>query len=88
MKIERPTARAALARQPIYVVQDLGRMRPPGAGSAGEGGSTGTEGYEGSGGGSPAGNADVRVYRVVARSTGGLESVYRTTESYYSGRAK
>lgn len=78
---------AALAEQPVYVVSDLGRLRPPGAGTVGEGGSTGKENYEGSGAIS-GGNSDIRVYRVTARSTGGLPTVVRTTESTYAGRAK
>lgn len=77
-----------LAEQPAYLVEDLGRVRPPGAGLAGEGGSTGKENYEGSGGGSPAGNSDIRAYRVTARSTGGLATVVRVVESVYAGRAK
>ena len=32
-----------LAEQPAYLVEDLGRVRPPGAGLAGEGGATGKE---------------------------------------------
>ncbi len=79
---------AALAQQPVYLIEDLGRLRPAGAGIAGEGGATGKENYEGSGGGSPAGNSDIRVYRVTGRSTGGLESVIRVTESTFAGRAK
>ena len=71
-----------------HLVEDLGRVRPPGAGLAGEGGSTGKENYEGSGGGSPAGNSDIRAYRVTARSTGGLATVVRVVESVYAGRAK
>jgi type IV pilus assembly protein PilX len=79
---------AALAEQPVFLIEDLGRMRPPGSGVAGEGGSTGKEGYEGSGSVSPAGNSDIRVYRVTGRSTGGLASVVRVTESTFAGRAK
>jgi type IV pilus assembly protein PilX len=81
-----PTAR--LAQQPVFLIADIGRMRPAGAGTAGEGGVSGKEGYEGSSGGSPAGNADIRVYRITARATGGLDSVIRVTESTYAGRAK
>lgn len=79
---------STLAEQPVYLVEDLGRVRPPGAGLAGEGGATGKENYEGSGGGSPAGNSDIRAYRVTARSTGGLATVVRVVESVYAGRAK
>jgi|APFre7841882724_1041349.scaffolds.fasta_scaffold85927_2 type IV pilus assembly protein PilX len=81
-------ATAALAAQPEFAIEDLGRVRPPGAGPQGEGGSTGKENYEGSGGGSPAGNSDIRMYRVTAKSTGGLDTVTRTVETSYAGRAK
>lgn len=81
-------ATAALAAQPEFAIEDLGRVRPPGAGPQGEGGATGKENYEGSGGGSPAGNSDIRMYRVTAKSTGGLDTVTRTVETSYAGRAK
>jgi hypothetical protein len=63
-------------------------MRPSGAGPAGEGGTTGKENYEGSGGGSPAGNSDIRVYRVIGRSVGGLATITRASESTYAARGK
>lgn len=79
---------ARLAEQPVFVTEALGRVRPQGAGAAMEGGATGTENYEGSGGGSPAGNSDLRLYRITARATGGLETVVRTVETTYIARAK
>lgn len=83
-----PEATARLAEQPVYVLEVLGRVRPQGAGLAMEGGATGTENYEGSGGGSPAGNSDLRLFRVTARATGGLETVVRTVETTYVARSK
>ena len=77
---------ASLSNQPVYLIADLGRVRPPGAGTAGEGGSTGTENYSGQ-----AGNASPeqdRMFRITARSTGGLSTVVRAAESTYSGRAR
>jgi len=79
---------ARLAQQPVYIIEDLGRVRPQGAGAGMEGGATGTENYEGSGGGSPAGNSDLRIYRITSRSTGGLETVVRTVETTYIARSK
>lgn len=79
---------ARLAEQPVYLTEDLGRVRPQGAGAGMEGGATGTENYEGSGGGSPAGNSDLRIYRITSRSTGGLETVVRTVETTYIARSK
>lgn len=79
---------ARLAEQPVFLTEDLGRVRPQGAGTAMEGGASGTENYEGSGGGSPAGNSDLRIYRITARATGGLETVVRTVETTYIARSK
>jgi type IV pilus assembly protein PilX len=79
---------ARLADQPVYLMEDLGRVRPQGAGSAMEGGASGTENYEGSGGGSPAGNSDLRIYRVTARATGATATVVRTVETTYIARGK
>jgi type IV pilus assembly protein PilX len=79
---------ARLAEQPVFLTEDLGRVRPQGAGAAMEGGASGTENYEGSGGGSPAGNSDLRIYRITARATGGLETVVRTVETTYIARSK
>jgi Tfp pilus assembly protein PilX len=63
-------ASARLAAQPVYVIEDLGRLRPRGAGRIGEGGATGNTGYEGSAAMSPAGNADLRVFRTFGKSLG------------------
>jgi type IV pilus assembly protein PilX len=79
---------ARLAEQPVFLTEDLGRVRPQGAGTAMEGGATGTENYEGSGGGSPVGNSDLYIFRITGRATGGLETVVRTVESTYIARAK
>lgn len=79
-------ATAQLAEQPRYMIEDLGRFRPPGAGKVGEGGVTGNSGYEGSAGMSPAGNADLRVFRVVGKSTGPSSNFVATVQSIYAGR--
>jgi Tfp pilus assembly protein PilX len=86
------SASAALAAQPRYLIEDLGRFRPPGAGVAGEGGVSGNSGYEGSAGLSPAGNADLRVFRTLGKSLGpGAEegsAFVVTVWSIFAGRAQ
>lgn len=78
----------ALAQQPVYIIEELGKVLPPGAGPGTEGGASGTANYEGSGGGSPAGNSLMYMYRVTARATGGVETVVRTVETTYIVRNK
>ena len=82
------TPTAALATQPAFLLTDLGPMRPAGTGVQAEGGQSGTANYEGSGGSSGGGNADVHLYRITARATGGLPTITRAVESTYSSRAK
>jgi type IV pilus assembly protein PilX len=79
---------AALASQPAFLVTDLGPMRPAGTGLQTEGGQSGTANYEGSAATAGGGNADVHLYRITARATGGLSTITRAVESTYSSRAK
>jgi type IV pilus assembly protein PilX len=79
---------AALAEQPVFISEQLGRVRPAGTGTGMEGGSTGTENYQGTGGGSPAGNSDMYVYRLTGRATGGIDTIVRTVETTYLVRSK
>jgi type IV pilus assembly protein PilX len=79
---------SALAQQPVYLIEELGVVRQPGAGTGTEGGASGTANYEGSGGGSPAGNSDMYMYRITSRATGGVETVVRTVETTYVVRKK
>jgi type IV pilus assembly protein PilX len=83
-----PYETAALAQQPVFVIEELGPVRPPGSGTALEGGASGTANYEGSGGGSPGGNSDLFVYRITGRATGGIDTVVRTVETTYVVRKK
>jgi len=78
-----PTATAALARQPVFIIEELGAVRPANSGTGGEGGASGFANYEGSGGGSPGGNSDMIMYRITARATGGVETVVRTVETTF-----
>lgn len=82
------SATSALAQQPVYIIEELGVVRQPGAGTGTEGGASGTANYEGSGGGSPAGNSDLFMYRITGRATGGVETVVRTVETTYVVRKK
>lgn len=81
-------ATARLAEQPRYMIEDLGKFRPPGAGNVGEGGATGNVGYQGTAGMSPAGNSDLRVFRVVGKATGPSPNFVVTVQSIYAGRAQ
>jgi type IV pilus assembly protein PilX len=71
-----PTAR--LAEQPVFLIEDLGTVRPAGAGRATEGGVSGPFSYAGGGGG-----VQARMYRISARATGGIETVVRTVETTF-----
>lgn len=78
--LSRPTAK--LARQPVFVIEKLGKVRPPGSGTGTEGGASGTANYEGSGA-LTGGNNDLYIHRITGRATGGIETVVRTVETTY-----
>jgi type IV pilus assembly protein PilX len=75
---EQPTA--ALARDPVYLIEDLGSEQPPGAGALHESGNTGPNN-------SGAGELDVHVYRITARGTGGNPNVVRIVQSTFDAPA-
>jgi type IV pilus assembly protein PilX len=77
--ITEPTAR--LAEQPVFLVEEIGPVRPQGAGRAVEGGVTGPGGYQGQGAAQ-----EVRIYRITARATGGIDTVVRTVETTFVSR--
>ncbi|HET7844630.1 MAG TPA: PilX N-terminal domain-containing pilus assembly protein [Xanthomonadales bacterium] len=81
------TPTASLSAQPAFILTDLGPMRPAGSGLQTEGGQSGTANYEGSGA-TTGGNANVNLYRITARSTGGTPTITRAVETTYSSRAK
>lgn len=85
-----PSNSGRLDVAPRYVVEDLGSMRPPGAGVTAEGGISGNTGYEGSTGVSPSGNSDMRVFRVFGKSVGAEDSngMVMTLWSIFAGRAQ
>jgi type IV pilus assembly protein PilX len=75
---EPPTA--VLARNPVYLIEDLGSEQPPGAGALHESGNTGPNNRG-------AGDLDVHVYRITARGTGGNPNVIRIVQSTFDAPA-
>ncbi|RDS80873.1 hypothetical protein DWU98_13110 [Dyella monticola] len=65
---------AALAKDPVYIIEDLGSERPPGVGGLHESGNTGPD----------SGNQiDMHIYRVTARATGGRGDVVTVMQSTF-----
>jgi type IV pilus assembly protein PilX len=75
---QQPTA--ALAGNPVYLIEDLGSEQPPGAGALHESGNTGPNN-------SGVGQLDVHVYRITARGTGGSPNVIRIVQSTFDAPA-
>lgn len=65
----------ALAKNPVYIIEDLGSERPPGVGGLHESGNTGP---------SNGGQVDVHVYRITARATGGNVNVMAVVQSTFN----
>jgi type IV pilus assembly protein PilX len=55
---------AVLAKNPVYIIEDLGSLRPPGVGALHESGNTGPNNGN-------SGEPDIHIYRITARGTGG-----------------
>ncbi|HET6553362.1 MAG TPA: PilX N-terminal domain-containing pilus assembly protein [Dyella sp.] len=72
-------ANAALARNPRYVIEDLGPELPSGTMGQHESGATGTDIAD-------YGSTTRHVYRITARSTGGSEDMVRVLESTFSAK--
>lgn len=68
---------AQLAQNPRYIVEDLGRVRPPGAGPAVESGSAG---------GMLGNSVNMNSYRITARATGGSEKSIRVMQSTFDAQ--
>lgn len=79
-----PGFTSRLAQQPVYLIELGAPVRPAGA-PGGESGSTGMGGYASN---EAQGNSHLYLFRVTARSTGGVGAVVRTVESTYVGIAK
>lgn len=80
-------ATARLPKQPRYLLQDLGPARPAGVSVVRENGITGGTGYQ-SGGVTPGGNDELRVYRITAKSRARAGGTVSAVESTFAGRAK
>lgn len=74
------TATANVAKNPQYLIEDMGLVKPPGAGPACESGATGCND------GGP-GNIDTHIYRITARATGGTQNTVRVTQSTFDAQA-
>lgn len=76
--LAQPTA--SLARNPVYLIEDLGREAPPGAGALHESGSTGPNNHD------PATEV-MHIYRITARATGGNPNVVSVVQSTFDAPA-
>jgi len=79
-----PGFTSRLAQQPVYLIELGGVIRPPNA-PGGEGGDSGVGGYSTN---EAQGNSYLSLFRVTARSTGGVDTVVRTVESTFVGITK
>jgi type IV pilus assembly protein PilX len=71
---------AALARNPRYLIEDLGLELPPGADAQHESGVTSSMN-------TGADNLGTHIYRITARGVGGNENAVRVIESTFSARS-
>lgn len=69
-----------VAANPRYIIEDMGLVKPPGAGPQHESGVTGSN----NGG---AGHINIHIYRVTARATGGNQNVVRVAQSTFDAQA-
>jgi len=74
------TASANVAENPRYIIEDMGLVKPPGAGPQHESGVTGPN----NGG---AGNMNIHIYRITARATGGNQNTVRVAQSTFDAQA-
>ncbi|HKZ11171.1 MAG TPA: pilus assembly protein [Rhodanobacteraceae bacterium] len=73
------TASANVADNPRYIIEDMGLVTPPGAGTQHESGVTGPN----SGG---AGHINIHIYRITARATGGTSNTVRVVQSTFDAQ--
>ncbi|MBN8736857.1 MAG: hypothetical protein J0H27_11390 [Xanthomonadales bacterium] len=69
-----------VAANPRYIIEDMGLVKPPGAGPQHESGVTGPN----SGG---AGHINIHIYRITARAAGGNQNVVRVAQSTFDAQA-
>lgn len=70
---------AKLAHNPVYLIEDMGRVLPPNAGPQHESGATGPQNIG-------PGHLDMHVYRITARATGGSENAVRVLQSTFDAQ--
>lgn len=73
------TADGKLAENPLYIVEDMGPVRPSTSGTQAESGSTG----EGAGG---VGQVNLEMYRITARATGGSPNTVVILQSTFDAQ--
>jgi type IV pilus assembly protein PilX len=71
---------AMLARNPAYLIEDLGSEPPPGAGGLHESGNTGPNNPSSE-------QVDVHIYRITARGTGGSPNIVSVVQSTFDAPA-
>jgi len=71
---------AQLAKDPRYIIEDMGRVTPPGGGVQHESGATGPNN------GGP-GQINTHIYRITARATGASEHAIRVVQSTFDAQA-
>ena len=74
------TASPNVATNPRYIVEDMGLVKPPGAGPQHESGATGTNM------GGPGQNISIHIYRITARATGGTKNIVRVAQSTFDAQ--
>jgi type IV pilus assembly protein PilX len=78
---ETKSGTAKLAKNPVYIIEDMGVELPPGvSGGLHESGATGV----GSGG---TGSTSRHVYRITARATGGDQNIVRVLQSTFAAKS-
>lgn len=71
---------AQLAHNPRYIIEDMGRELPPGAGPQHESGATGPNN-------NGPGQLNTHIFRITARATGGSENTVRVRQSTFDAQA-
>ena len=75
------TKNGKLASNPRYIVEDMGRVRPPGSGPQHESGHTGPTG-------SGPGQMSLEMYRITARATGGDKNTVIVLQSTFDAQTQ
>lgn len=80
LSVANDTASPNVADNPRYIIEDMGLVKPPGAGPQHESGVSGPN----NGG---VGNINIHVYRITARATGGNQNTVRVAQSTFDAQA-